>query len=316
MIDVIVPAYNSQEFIDDCLTSISLQSIKDKIKVTIVNDGSLNDYKKSVDFFKKYIDVREIGYKNNKGPGHARKYGINHTKGKYIVFIDSDDSFYDKFSLEKLYNKISKNDLDYVNSAFYEEVNGYLYIKEEDNSWLHGKIYKREFLEDNNIDFNDTRCNEDNGFNALVLLSKPKKAYICEATYIWKANMSSITRRNNYEYQYTGLFGFIDNIVWALEMKKSDKTNLYNVSKMALETLYYLYLCYQAFYFKDNIDDLIKSSSKLYKFYKLYDFNKFEFIKIINEELERNKKYFDNTYFVDPILTFSSFLDMVGEYHD
>ena len=316
MIDVIIPAYNSSKYLDNVLSSLSLQTIKDKIKVTIVNDGSNDDYTDIVSLYKKYISIELIGYKENKGPGFARKYGINNTNNKYIIFIDSDDVLYDKFSIENLYNTIEGNNLDYVNSIFYEEIDGDLYPKEEDNTWLHGKIYRRSFLVDNNINFNDTRSNEDNGFNALVQLSNPRKEYIKTPTYIWKSNMDSITRKNNYEYQYTGLFGFIENIEWALKIKEKDEKIKYDIAKMALQSLYYLYLCYLSFQYKENSEEIIKKSKKLYNYSKFYDFNKYEYTMVLEEEFKRNYDYFDKSIIFDPSITFSSFLKKVGDYND
>ena len=67
MIDVIIPAYNSQDTIIRTLASIAMQLNRDELKVTIVNDGG-KDYKDIVDTFRKVIDVREIGYETNRGP--------------------------------------------------------------------------------------------------------------------------------------------------------------------------------------------------------------------------------------------------------
>ena len=67
MIDVIIPAYNSQDTIIRTLASIAMQLNRDELKVTIVNDGG-KDYKDIVDTFSKVIDVREISYETNRGP--------------------------------------------------------------------------------------------------------------------------------------------------------------------------------------------------------------------------------------------------------
>lgn len=313
MIDVIIPAYNSHKYIDNVLTSLSLQTITDKFEVTIVNDGSKEDYSKIISFYNEFIKVKEIGYKDNKGPGYARRYGINNTHNKYIVFIDSDDVLYDRFSLQNLYNEIENNNLDYVNSLFYEELNETFYPKEKDDVWLHGKIYRREFLSDNNINFNDSRCNEDNGFNTLVLLSKPKKKYFYQATYIWKSNMNSITRSNDYEYQFTGLSGFIYNITWALNLKKDNKEISYDIAKIAMQTLYYLYFCYLKFNKTKAFDELINKSKDLYNLSIVYDFNSYELGNILDEEFNKIHKYFDKNIIYNPIITFNEFLKMVGD---
>ena len=57
---------------------------------------------------------------------------------------------------------------------------------------MHGKMYKRKFLIDNDIKFNNSYANEDNGFNNLLLLHNPKISYLNEETYIWKNNSMRI----------------------------------------------------------------------------------------------------------------------------
>lgn len=67
MIDVIIPAYNSQDTIIRTLSSIAMQLNRDELVVTIVNDGG-KDYTDIVNTFKNVINVREIGYEVNRGP--------------------------------------------------------------------------------------------------------------------------------------------------------------------------------------------------------------------------------------------------------
>ena len=67
MIDVIIPAYNSQDTIIRTLSSIAMQLNRDELVVTIVNDGG-KDYADIVNTFKNVINVREIGYEVNRGP--------------------------------------------------------------------------------------------------------------------------------------------------------------------------------------------------------------------------------------------------------
>ena len=98
MIDVIIPAYNSHETIVKTLASLAMQLNRDELKVTIVNDGG-KDYADIVNIFKPLIDIQEIGYEENKGPGYARQYGIDNTHEEFITFIDADDTFYEACSL-------------------------------------------------------------------------------------------------------------------------------------------------------------------------------------------------------------------------
>ena len=94
--------------------------------------------------------------------------------------------------------------------------NGEHYKHEDDMVWVFGKIYRRAFLDGYHIEFNDTRANEDNGFNTVIcLLSENVKTMSGVVTYYWHWNKNSITRNN--DYAYNGMEGFINNQIWAYD---------------------------------------------------------------------------------------------------
>ncbi len=116
-ISIIVPMYNSEKHIKKCLESILNQTYED-FELLLINDGS-TDITESI--IKKYDDDRIKYYKNeNQGIGKARNYGIEKSKGEYIVFIDSDD-YVEKTMLEKLINKIESDKLDIVICDYYRK---------------------------------------------------------------------------------------------------------------------------------------------------------------------------------------------------
>lgn len=117
MIDIIIPAYNSHETIIRTLASIVMQLNRKELKVTIVNDGG-KDYKEIVNQFKSFIDIQELNYGENRGVGYARQYGIDHTNGDYITFIDSDDTFYEACSLSMLSKILKDSSAKFVISPF------------------------------------------------------------------------------------------------------------------------------------------------------------------------------------------------------
>ena len=103
LIDIIIPAYKAQDSIERTIASIVIQSMKDNIKVTIVNDCDVNDYKKIISRYSDLIDIREIRLDKNGGPGVARQYGIDNTDLPYFTCIDADDTFAGPFAIELLY---------------------------------------------------------------------------------------------------------------------------------------------------------------------------------------------------------------------
>ena len=211
MIDIIIPVYNARKTLELTLMSIKLQTIIDKINIYLIDDDSSEDYK---DILNKYKDMNIIYIKldKNNGPAVARQKGIEMSSSKYIMFIDADDLLYDADSIKKLYNKIEE-DYDYVVGITIDEKQNTQIMNESD---LHGKIYKREFLLKNNIKFNNTRVHEDNYFNNLVLLCEPKQKEILEKIYIYVDNKDSITNINK-EKEFENLEIYISNIKEIIE---------------------------------------------------------------------------------------------------
>ena len=192
MIDIIIPCYNSHNTLKNTLNSIINQSIKDKIKVYLVDDCSDKNYNLFVEQYSKYINIKEIRTKENGGAGLAREFGIQNSNSKYIMFVDSDDLLFSYRAAESLYNEIEKG-FDYVNSIEYDEKRRKNLIL---NGNVHGKIFRREYLEKNDIHFNSTRYHEDNYFTNFVVLSGAKKSLIRECTYFYTFNKDSITNES------------------------------------------------------------------------------------------------------------------------
>jgi len=90
-ISIIIPIYNSQRYLRDCLNSIK-PNFKNKFEVILVNDNSrdesLNICK---NFMKKFKNCRLINLKRNRGVSNARNIGIHLSEGENICFVDSDD---------------------------------------------------------------------------------------------------------------------------------------------------------------------------------------------------------------------------------
>lgn len=245
MIDVIIPTYNAHETIKDTLRSIAIQTMNKDIHVYIIDDCSERDYKEEVDCFKTSLNITELRTPRNIGPGEARQYGIDHSQSDYIMFIDADDILYDSFSVERLYDFIDSNHYNAICSNFTEETERGSIHHNSDIIWMHGKMYRRSFLIENNIRFNKdySRANEDTGFNHLVYLID-KIPYLNETTYIWRNNKNSITRRNNGEYSFSGLEGYINNVCYAIREAMNKKVDSKKTATLMCKIAYCIYLKY------------------------------------------------------------------------
>lgn len=206
MIDIIIPIYNSGNTLEKTLMSLKLQTLIDKINIYLIDDNSIENYDELLNKYKD-MNINYLKLDKNVGPGQARQKGLEISNGEYILFIDSDDLFYDSDSVKKLYEEIIKG-YDYVIGITYEEKRQ---IEIYNSSDLHGKIYRRKFLEDNSISFNKTRIHEDNYFNNLVLLCNPKEYELLEKVYIYVDNKDSITNTSmsnefkNYEIMISNI---------------------------------------------------------------------------------------------------------------
>lgn len=232
-IDIIVPCYKAHQYLPRLLGSIISQTIVDDLEVTLVNDADEKDYKDIVKAFKPYVKIKEVVMEKNGGPGVARQFGYDNTTNPLVTFIDADDTFAGAFSLHVLRKQLlaEKENAICIGSFLEEhaEVDQYL-NHEADTVWMFGKLYKRQFLDKYKIRFNETRANEDNGFNMLCKLMSndyEKIKFIPDIIYYWHTNPNSITRVENCRYSYDQSFvGYTDNMIWAIQ--EAEKRNPFN----------------------------------------------------------------------------------------
>lgn len=128
-VSVIVPVFNSEEFLEDCMTSLLSQTL-DAIEIIAIDDASEDDSFEILNAFEKaYPDkVRVFHNEQNRGQGYSRNVGLREAKGKYIGFVDSDDYVHPNM-FEEMYNgAVSENYPDVVTT-------GLKFVK--DSSYLH-----------------------------------------------------------------------------------------------------------------------------------------------------------------------------------
>ncbi len=209
MIDVsiIVPIYNSEKYLKKCIDSL-IDQTHNNIEILLINDGSTDNSEKII---KKYKDKR-IKYisQKNIGIGKTRNKGIKLSKGKYIMFIDSDD-YIGKNCVEKMYDLAVSNESDLVISNYYKVINGKClkidlpYFEPSSlknnpnilnvvNLGPCNKLYKKELL--NNIKFNEEYKYEDVPFvvNTLYYANKIVKTNEYLSYYVIHSNSETTIR--------------------------------------------------------------------------------------------------------------------------
>jgi len=249
-IDVIIPAFKAQNTISRTISSVVIQSMVDEISVTIVNDADDIGYADFVEHFSPYVDIKEITLSVNGGPGVARQYGIDNTAAPYFTCIDADDTFAGAFALEILYRSMRANpEYHTVIGSFVEQHENLQFLNHQnDLVWMFGKMYTRSFINKYKIRFNETRANEDNGFNTIIRLvssDTEKIMFLPDIVYYWHHKEDSITRINNAQYSYDQSFvGYVDNMIYAIKHAKKVKPFNSYIDMWAIQIMCQLYIYY------------------------------------------------------------------------
>ncbi|MFI3298111.1 MAG: glycosyltransferase family 2 protein [bacterium] len=108
-ISVIVPVYNAEDYLDECINSILSQTFSE-FELLLINDGSSDKSKEICDSYTSNTNVK-VFHKKNSGVSDTRNFGIEQATGKWLVFIDSDDII-EANMLEILYNSVTSNQAD------------------------------------------------------------------------------------------------------------------------------------------------------------------------------------------------------------
>ncbi|MBQ6221748.1 MAG: glycosyltransferase family 2 protein [Solobacterium sp.] len=112
MISVIIPVYNVEDYIDECMESVVHQTYKD-LEILLINDGSTDgSHEKCLSWAERDTRIRYIN-KQNEGVAASRNLGVDLAQGKYVSFVDPDD-WLDLTYFEKLHQCLTENDADYA----------------------------------------------------------------------------------------------------------------------------------------------------------------------------------------------------------
>ena len=116
-VSIVVPIYNVEKYLRQCLDSIVNQTLKD-IEIICVDDGSKDSSPEIIEEYVKKDSRVKVITKENSGYGNSMNRGFDMATGEYIGIVESDD-YADPDMFEKLYDIAKKNDLDIVKSGFY-----------------------------------------------------------------------------------------------------------------------------------------------------------------------------------------------------
>lgn len=196
-ISLVIPVYNAEKTLTNTLESAVSQTLSE-LEIICVDDGSNDGSAKMIKKWQQLHSNIHYIYQNNQGAGAARNHGIALAKGEYIAFIDADDSYPDRYALEKLYrtahdhaacvcggSAITDGSVRLDTKAVFQK-KGYLHFENYQYDFLFGRfIFQREFLLQNAIVFPELSIYEDPVFLAHALIVSKKFYAIPDPVYCY-----------------------------------------------------------------------------------------------------------------------------------
>lgn len=239
IISVIVPVYNAQEHITRCLDSISSQTVS-ALEVICVDDGSADNSAALIEQAALCDSRIRLIKQENRHAGEARNNGIGNANGEYIAFLDADDIYYTDRALELLLRKAMETGADMVKGSFrYLDENGRIFsdcfsrnssagfsrhktvrfcdrperfIHAADVPW--NGLYRKAFLDEENIRFNNLLCVNDHSFyiNCLVKAKKICFTSVCTVLYTIHREGSLVSRKRERFMPQISSYGIVRGI--------------------------------------------------------------------------------------------------------
>lgn len=286
-ISVIIPVYNTEKYLRQCLDSVINQTLKD-IEIICINDGSPDN---SLQILQEYAAKDEriiIIDQKNQGLSCSRNNALKIARGKYIQFLDSDDWLRND-TCEIIYESMEKNGLDifsfssvnYIEetgvehkwtafSCFPEGFNNQCFSYKDCISFLTKiiisscrNVYNRLFLEKYRIKFPEHLCFEDNMFFLEAFLNAKKCGFVDEILYFRRVHSGSITQ--NWDKLFSDYLKISDMVInYLIEQKMSKEI-------VSAYKTHYLNSClwrYNTF----NTEIKSKYTKDLYRLFTKYDF--------------------------------------------
>ena len=224
LISVIVPVYNVQDYLKNCIESILHQSYTN-IELILINDGSQDNSPKICDEFKENDRRAIVVHKENGGQSSARNVGLKTATGNFVCFVDSDDWINSNNFFEIIVSVFLKNNVDIVEydfSSFDSKTNvpaNLIKAKTENKLYRENReetlgriikkglfavwprVYKKDIL--SNLTFNENKVAEDVYYTLSIFQNQVDSIYIKQPFYNYRPNFNGVSRgiytKNHFE---------------------------------------------------------------------------------------------------------------------
>ncbi len=271
LISVIIPCYNVEKYIDRCFNSLENQTLGiGNMELIFINDASTDGtFEKLQGYEARYPDnIIVINFTENQRQGTARNVGLSYATAPYIGFVDADD-WIEETMYEKMLGVIETYDCDFVECQwdYAKDIDdrcptkswgtpGYMDLTKsnERRGFIRSKValvlqcdkvFKRSFIEENNIFYPERILCEDIFFIYLAFIYAKSYYYMDEVFYHYYVNEGGTVRQKKAEYQFdkmTVTFGFLQECIERGLMKDSKE----EIEWLFLER-YYVYMLWEVF---------------------------------------------------------------------
>lgn len=262
-ISVIIPVYNAESYLKNCITSLIIQTFKELELIFVIDKNSNDDSERIIrSYADKTDNIKIITPTSGCGAGYNRNEGLKYVDREYIGFVDADDCI-SKDYYEKLYSAIKTNNatVAMAETVIVDENNNITdYYKYDENVLedvesifslinfytVWDKIYDtKTILENPDIRFPEGVMNEDNVFTLYILLHTSKLITVQGGIYYWLRRYNSVTdistKQKEKEYVENGFVVF-DKIIdiltkYNLTIDTKSKIISNNIRNYAIDTL-------------------------------------------------------------------------------
>lgn len=245
LVSVVIPVYNAEKFLRECIDSVlNSEFDTNKIEILLINDGSSDNSLKICNEYKNNYNNIKVFDQKNSGVSVSRNKGITSSTGKYILFLDSDDTISSR-TINNLYSffEDNYNDIDILtypiyynennkyrfNTRYYAydkgtgvyDVNEYIFLNQSNVNIMIKNMYNKNELYNTNM-----ILSEDQDLDTRIIMKKERIGYVKEAEYYYRKYEGSVSVfRNNPYYCFDNIMNYNESLL--KKYKKGNKIPKY-----------------------------------------------------------------------------------------
>ena len=214
-VSIVIPVYNAEKYLGEALESLLAQTYRNWEAILVVSRSGDQTEEVVEEYLKRDLRISRLDHEGQ-GISSARNQGISLADGEYLLFMDADDYLSDPLVLQRYLNIAEKISADIVVSNYARLWKGRflpaethqtfsVYHRDSEEfrfrgffsvgtlSYVWGKLYRRSFLEENGLRFEDFPYAEDKLFNMQCYVCRAKYAFIEEIGYVYRRNEASVS---------------------------------------------------------------------------------------------------------------------------